>query len=98
MARSMSLAHEPSYRAVVLRRYKPDVPSHFDRTVKVYTDADDNDYPYHRGSAYGPYSTPSQAKAAMTREVNDIKRGFGNYIAEIDAFAEETTAVWTRRN
>lgn len=99
MARTMPLDHNPSYRAVILLRFKPDMPDHWDRTVKTYTDAEGKEYQYHKGIAYGPYSTPGSAKAAATRESNDTLNwhSTAQYIAEIDSFVEQTSADWTLR-
>lgn len=94
----MPLEPQPAYRAVVLRRHKPSAPDHWDRTVHTYTDAEGTEYRYHRGNAYGPYSTPGAAQASATRESNEFLGNWGGeHIAEIDAFVEETSSVWSLR-
>lgn len=83
----MHLEAEASYRAVFLCR----ITGPTTMPVQEYTKADGTVIPYHRSFAYGPYSTPSAAKASVKRE--------GNYLSnysydEVDAFMEKATTVW----
>ena len=96
----MPLKPQPAYRAVVLQRFHPDAPDNWIRDgIQTYTDAAGTDYQYHKANAYGPYSTPGAAQASATRESNDLKlyRWGADFIAGIDAFVEETSAVWSLR-